>query len=92
MLDLHSMVEEAAPRSHHRATVILGRGAWDSWTAVGLAVTEAVRVQKLGGNDPVDLSSGLMSYADESEGEQIRVVDTRAFFEDGWWGEGDGDE
>lgn len=91
VLDLHSMVEGAPPQSHHRATVILGRGASDSWTAVGLAVTEASRVQHLGRPRSVDPSGGLVAGAVDVEGEEIRVVDTTAFFEQDRAGEGSAD-
>ena len=82
ILDLHAIAEGAAPQAHHRTTVILGRGARESWTAVGFAVTEALRVQSLAGATPVDQSSGLVTESVELEGELIRVVDTEVFFEE----------
>jgi len=91
VLDLHSMVEGAAPQSHHRATVILGRGARDSWTAVGLAVTEALRVQVLGPGGPVERSGSLVTHSLDFEDEQIQVVDTTTFFEETRTGEGSAD-
>lgn len=91
VLDLHSMVEGAAPQSQHRATVILGRGARDSWTAVGLAVTEALRVQQLSRPLRVDPSASLVTGAVDLEGEEVRVVDTTSFFEETRAGEGSAD-
>jgi hypothetical protein len=85
------MVEGAAPQSHHRATVILGRGARDSWTAVGLAVTEALRVQVLGQGGPAVRSGSMVTRALDFEGEQIQVVDTTTFFEETRTGEGSAD-
>lgn len=91
VLDLHAMAEGAAPRTHHRATVILGRGARDSWAAVGLAVTEALRVQHLARRGQTEHSCRLVAYAVDLEGEQVQIVDTAAFFEDVQTGGGGGD-
>lgn len=88
ILDLHAIAEGVAPQAHHRTTVILGRGAHESWTTVGFAVTEALRVQSLAGATPVDQSSGLVTESVEFEGELIRVVDTEVIFDESRPGEG----
>ncbi len=82
ILDLHSLAEGVAPQSHQRTTVILGRGALDSWTAVGLAVTEALRVQTLRQATLADQPGQLVTGSVVFEGEVIKVVDTAVFFEE----------
>ena len=91
VLDLHSMAEGEAPQTHCRTTVILGRGSRDAWTAVGLAVNEALRVQTLSGEVSDGPRDGLVSGAIDFEGEAIKLVNTGALFEDGRSGEGSGD-
>ncbi len=91
ILDLHSLVEGEAPQAHHRTTVILGRGERNSWTAVGLAVHEALRVQNLSEEISDGPRDGLVSGAVELEGETIKLVNTGVLFEDGRSGEGSGD-
>lgn len=92
ILDLHSMADGAAPQAHHRTTVILGRGSRDSWTALGLAVNEALRVQTLSreiiSDGPHD---GLVSGEIDLDGETIKVVNTAVLFEENRPGEGSGD-
>jgi chemotaxis signal transduction protein len=82
VLDLHTMAEGAAPQSSHRTTVILGRGARDSWTAVGLAVNEAMRVQTVdritGNGHRGELVSGTIDLG----GERFKVIDTAVLFEE----------
>jgi len=82
VLDLHSLAEGTAPQSHHRTTVILGRGAQDSWTAVGLAVTEALRVLTLVPAALTGQHGELVIGSVEFEGQEIKVVDTAVFFEE----------
>jgi len=91
VLDLHSMAEGEAPQAHYRTTVILGRGSRESWTAVGLAVNEALRVQTLVGEVSDGPREGLVSGAIDLEGETIKLVNTGVLFEDGRSGEGSGD-
>lgn len=82
VLDLHAVAEGAAPQAHHRTTVILGRDAPDSWTAVGFAVTDAIRVHSFDRAVAVDEPSGLVTGSVELEGELVRVVDTGVFFDE----------
>lgn len=90
VLDLHAMAVGAAPQSSHRATVVLGRGARDSWTVVGLAVSEALRVQTFAVDAEEEGRTGFVSGAFEFNGEQIKVVDTAMLFEDRRLSEGGG--
>jgi chemotaxis signal transduction protein len=82
VLDLHSMAEGAPPQSSHRTTVILGREARDSWTAVGLAVNEALRVRTIAQVSASDRRRELISGTVDLDGERFLVVDTTALFED----------
>ncbi len=91
ILDLHSMVEGAAPQAHHRTMVILGRGSRESWTAVGLAVNEALRVQTLEMEISDGSYHGLVSGAVDLEGQIVKVVNTAVLFEENRPGEGSGD-
>ena len=91
ILDLHALAEGVAPQSHHRTTVILGRGGRDAWAAIGVAVSEALRVQKLPLEQPVDPPDGLVSGTVELDGELIKVVDTTALADERPQFEGSGD-
>jgi chemotaxis signal transduction protein len=91
ILDLHSLAEGEAPQSHHRTTVILGRGKRDSWTAVGLAVNEALRVQNLAGEISDGPCDSLVAGTVDLEGETIKVINTGVLFEGGRSVEGSGD-
>jgi len=91
ILDLHSLAEGEAPQSHHRTTVILGRGQRDSWTAVGLAVNEALRVQNLEGGISGGCRDSLVAGTVDLEGETIKVINTGVLFEGGRSAEGSGD-
>jgi len=75
VLDLHAMAENVEPQSHHRTTIILGRGSRDSWAAVGIAASEALRVQSLPRFDSSEATGGLVAATVEVEGEAIKVVD-----------------
>jgi chemotaxis signal transduction protein len=88
VLDLHAMAEGLEPQSHHRTTVILGRGARDSRAAIGIAATEALRVQALPGGVPSEQPGGLVSSAVELGDELIRVVDTLTLVDERWSGGG----
>jgi chemotaxis signal transduction protein len=82
VLDLHSMAEGAAPQSSHRTTIILGRGARDSWTAVGLAVNEALRVQTVAQIITNDERGELVAGAVDLDGERFKVINTAVLFEE----------
>jgi chemotaxis signal transduction protein len=82
VLDLHSMAEGAAPQSSHRTTVILGRGARDSWTAVGLAVNDALRVQTVAQITANDERGELVAGTVDLDGERFKVINTAVLFED----------
>lgn len=82
VLDLHSMAEGAPPQSSHRTTVILGRGARDSWTAVGLAVNEALRVQTVARIAGSGRQGELVSDTVDLDGERFKVVNTAVLFEE----------
>ncbi len=82
VLDLHSMAEGAAPQSSHRTTVILGRGARDSWTAVGLAVNDALRVQTVAQITVNDDRGELVAGTVDLDGERFKVINTAVLFEE----------
>ena len=90
VLDLHAMAAGAIPQSNHRATVVLGRGERDSWTAVGLAVSDALRVQVLGDSGFEARTDGLVAGEITVDGESVKVVDTALLLEDRRGGEGSG--
>jgi chemotaxis signal transduction protein len=71
--------------------VILGRGQRDSWTAVGLAVNEALRVQNLVGGISGGPRDSLVAGTVDLEGETIKVINTGVLFEGGRSAEGSGD-
>jgi chemotaxis signal transduction protein len=80
VLDLHSMVEGIAPQSHHNATVILGSGSRDSWSVIGLAVNEALRVFSHAGAAAENPAGELVEGTLELETETARLVNTARLF------------
>jgi chemotaxis signal transduction protein len=82
VLDLHAMVEGAPPQSSHRTTVILGRGAGNPWTAVGLAVNDALRVQTVARITESGRRGELVSGTVDLDGERFKVVNTAVLFEE----------
>jgi chemotaxis signal transduction protein len=88
VLDLHSLAEGAPPQSSHRTTVILGRGARDSWTAVGLAVNEALMVRTVDCIAENPRRGELVLGTVDLDGEKFNVVNAAVLFEDHRPGEG----
>lgn len=86
VLDLHTLITGEAPRSHHGATVILGRGSRGRRTVIGLAVDEAVRVASISEpgetQNPGSMIEGTITLA----GESVDVLDTSVLFKDQWVG------
>jgi chemotaxis signal transduction protein len=75
VLDLHALAEGGAAQSGQWVTVILGRGESHSWSALGLAVDEVLRVGKLDRNELGEPSGRLISGVVNADGHEVKVLD-----------------
>jgi chemotaxis signal transduction protein len=92
VLDLHALAEGGPALSGQWVTVILGRGDRDSWSAIGLAVDEALRVEVLdrqpSGGRGRRLVQGVVELGDCA----VKVLDTSLLLADGRQGGGGDDD
>jgi len=82
VLDLHTLLTGEEPRSHHGATVILGRGSRGRRTVIGVAVDEALRVALIA--DPggtTSPGSTVEATITTLGGEPVSVLDTSVLFD-----------